>query len=120
MDGVLAHVCSTRVPLPRDKRLQRLCAQLLADPSDRKTLDDWSEVSGASTRTLARLFEQDVGTSFDRWRQRVRFHNAIEALSRGDSISRIADQHGYRSAGAFTSAFGKVMGIPPFKARGDR
>lgn len=110
-----ARELSLSVPLPTDARLQRLCAELLADPSDRRTLDAWSEVAGASTRTLARLFESDLGMSFNSWRQRIRFHNALEALSRGEPISRIARQHGYQSASAFSSAFRKVMGAPPSK-----
>ena len=108
------------VPLPGDARLQRLCAQLLADPSDRRTLAAWSEVAGASTRTLARLFESDLGMSFNTWRQRIRFHNALEALSRGQPIAQVARQHGYSSASAFSSAFRKVMGMPPSKVPGTK
>ena len=110
-----ARELSLSVPLPTDARLQRLCAELLADPSDRRTLDAWSEVAGASTRTLARLFDSDLGMSFNTWRQRIRFHNALEALSRGEPISKVARQHGYQSASAFSSAFRKVMGTPPSK-----
>jgi len=109
----LADELSLQVPLPRDPRLQRLCAQLLADPADRRTLGDWSRVAGASTRTLARLFERELGMSFNRWRQRARFHNALEALSHGAPISQVAARHGYRSASAFSAAFGKVMGVSP-------
>ena len=108
-----ARELSLNVPLPRDPRLQRLCAALLSDLSDRRSLDAWAGVAGASSRTLARLFRQDLGMSFNRWRQRVRFHGALEALSRGESISRVAHQHGYRSASAFSAAFGKEMGLPP-------
>jgi AraC-like DNA-binding protein len=115
-----ARALALSVPLPGDARLQRLCAQLLADPSDRRTLTAWSEVAGASTRTLARLFESDLGMSFNAWRQRIRFHNALEALSRGQPISRVARRHGYRSASAFSSAFRKVMGMPPSKVPGPR
>ena len=115
-----AEELALHVPLPRDARLQRLCAALLADPSDRRTLDAWSEVAGASTRTLARLFERELGMSFNRWRQRVRFHGALEALSRGAPISRVAARHGYRSASAFSAAFGKVMGVAPSRVSIER
>ncbi len=108
-----ARELSLNVPLPRDARLQRLCAELLADPSDRRSLEAWAGVAGASSRTLARLFARDLGMSFNHWRQRIRFHNALEALSRSEPISRVARQHGYRSASAFSAAFGKVMGVPP-------
>ncbi len=106
---------SLSVPLPKDPRLQRLCAELLAAPSDRRTLDGWAEMSGASTRTLARLFENELGMSFIQWRQRIRFHNALEALSFGEPISQVARKNGYKSASAFSAAFMKVMGRPPSK-----
>jgi AraC-like DNA-binding protein/quercetin dioxygenase-like cupin family protein len=115
-----AQELSLNVPLPNDARLQRLCAELLADPSDRRTLADWSEFAGASARTLARLFERDLGMGFNQWRQRIRLHNALEALSRGEPISRVAQQHGYRSASAFSAAFGKVMGVAPSKVSNER
>lgn len=111
----LTKALSLHVPLPRDTRLQKLCAELLADPSDRRTLDGWSEISGASARTLARLFERDLGMSFIQWRQRVRFQSAIEALSQGVPVSVVATRHGYRSPSAFSAAFGKAMGHSPSK-----
>jgi len=104
------------VSLPYDPRLQRVCAGLLADPSDRRTLEGWSEMAGASPRTLARLFVQDLGTTFNNWRQRARFHDALEMLCRGETISRVAISHGYRSTSAFSAAFKKVMGFPPSRA----
>lgn len=112
-----AQKLSLQVPLPRDPRLQRLCERLLADPSDRRTLAAWSEVAGASPRTLARLFESDLGMSFKHWRQRIRFQSAMEALSQGEAVSRVSQDHGYRSISAFSAAFAKVMGTPPSKIR---
>ncbi len=116
----LARGLSLNVPLPKDPRLQRLCAELLADPSDRRTLDAWSDIAGASARTLARLFERDLGMSFNTWRQRIRFHNALEALNHGEPISKVAKNHGYNSASAFSYAFRKVMGTIPSKISVDR
>ena len=109
------------LPMPRndngDKRLKRLCSALLEDPSSPNTLDDWAHDVGASPRTLARLFQKDLGMSFALWRQRVRFHNAIEALIRGDPMSVIAQSSGYRSPSAFTAAFRKSVGEPPSNFR---
>jgi AraC-like DNA-binding protein len=110
-----ARALAFNVPLPKDARLQRVCAELLANPADRRTLEAWSEVAGASSRTLARLFEHDLGMSFNHWRQRIRFHNALEALSRGVSVAHVAQDHGYCSASAFSAAFSKVMGVSPSK-----
>ncbi len=110
-----ARALALKVPLPSEQRLQRLCAALLADPADRRSLEGWSGVAGASPRTLARLFKRDLGMSFHQWRQRVRFHAALEALSRGEPIARVAQRHGYRSPSAFSAAFSKVMGGLPSK-----
>ena len=101
------------IPMPRDPRLRRVCAGLIADPSDPRTLDGWSEIAGASARTLARLFESELELTFTAWRQRVRFHNALEAIARNEPIERIARLNGYRSPSAFAAAFRSVMGHAP-------
>ncbi len=111
---------TTNVPLPTDPRLQRVCAQLLTDPADRRTLEAWSVVAGASPRNLARLFERDLGMSFNRWRQRMRFQNALEALSNGEPVSLVAQRHGYNSPSAFTFAFRKVMKFSPSEVSSGR
>lgn len=101
------------VPLPNDPRLQRVCAAILASPSDGRTLDGWSDVAGASARTLVRLFESELGLGFREWRQRVRIQHALEAVAKGTSISRVARACGYRSPSAFTLAFRRAMGCAP-------
>jgi len=115
---ILSEITSARrlalgVPMPRDTRLERLCAALLADPSSRLTLEGWSETAGASARTLARLFEQEIGMSFGAWRRRVRLHIAIEEIVAGEPIARVAARSGYRSASAFSAAFRRSMGVAP-------
>jgi AraC-like DNA-binding protein/mannose-6-phosphate isomerase-like protein (cupin superfamily) len=101
------------IPMPRDARLLRLCEALIGKPELAFTLDGWTEHVGASRRTLARLFRQECGITFTAWRQRVRFHAAIEALSRGATVSEAARQSGYESPSAFTSAFRKSFGFSP-------
>jgi quercetin dioxygenase-like cupin family protein len=41
------------VPMPRDKRLKTVCAALLREPGRTETLEEWSDIAGASSRTLA-------------------------------------------------------------------
>lgn len=107
------------IPMPRDARLLRVCTALLADPASRQTLEGWVDIAGASVRTLARLFEAETGLSFAAWRQRVRFHNALEAIVAGEPISRVAARNGYRSSSAFSAAFRKTMGQAPSSLRVD-
>jgi AraC-like DNA-binding protein len=101
------------IPMPRDPRLRRVCTRLLADPSDLRTIEGWSQIAGASARTLARLFESECQLTFTAWRQRVRFHNALEAIARNEPIERIAQNNGYRSPSAFSAAFRTLMGHAP-------
>jgi AraC-like DNA-binding protein/mannose-6-phosphate isomerase-like protein (cupin superfamily) len=108
------------IPMPRDPRLLRVCNAVLADPASRRTLDDWAGDAGASVRTLARLFDEELSVGFVAWRQRVRFHNALEAIVAGEPIGLVAKRNGYRSASAFSAAFRSVMGQPPSSLRSDR
>jgi AraC-like DNA-binding protein/mannose-6-phosphate isomerase-like protein (cupin superfamily) len=105
------------IPMPRDQRLLRVCEALLADPSSRATLESWADTAGASVRTLSRLFEDELGLTFIAWRQRVRFHSALEAIIAGEPIARVAERNGYRSSSAFSTAFRHVMGHAPSSLR---
>ena len=115
-----ARELSLVIPMPSDPRLKKLCAALLQDPASSLTLDAWSTTVGASARTLARLFKLQVGMGFAAWRQRVRFHNAMEALTTGEPISRVATRNGYRSTSAFAAAFRKSIGSTPSDFRDRR
>ena len=101
------------LPMPRDPRVMRVCDALLDNPALDRTLDEWASHAGASARTLARLFERELGMGFAVWRQRVRLHSATEALATGQPVAVVAARNGYRSASAFTEAFRKTMGVAP-------
>ncbi len=102
-----------RVPLPRDKRLQSLCERLLDEPGATCTLADWARQVGASERTLARLFERELGMSFTEWRQQVRLAHAAPLIARGMPLSRVAEELGYTSQSAFSHMFRKTFGCSP-------
>jgi AraC-like DNA-binding protein/quercetin dioxygenase-like cupin family protein len=102
-----------RVALPSDKRLKALCETLIADPASPLTLDDWAQRAGASGRTLARLFERELGMSFGQWRQQVRLAHAAGLIARGLPLSRVAAELGYASQSAFSAMFKKTFGQSP-------
>jgi len=108
------------VALPRDKRLKALCERLIAEPGSNLTLEEWAEHVGASARTLARLFESELGMSFGRWRQQVRLAHAAPLIARGIPLSRVAAELGYASQSAFSAMFRKTFGRSPsaFFAKG--
>lgn len=101
------------VALPEDKRLKTLCEMLIAQPSSPLTLEGWAGRVGASGRTLARLFERELGMSFSQWRQQVRLAHAAPLIARGLPLSRVAAELGYASQSAFSAMFKKTFGQSP-------
>lgn len=111
-----ADALALSIPMPSDPRLLRICQALMSEASDDRSLDAWADEAGASGRTLARLFRAECEMGFAQWRQRVRFHYALEALGRGRSVAAVARDVGYNSPSAFTAAFRRELGMPPTRA----
>src|SRR5450830_804042 len=105
------------VPLPPrdsgDKRLRALCEAVLRAPGERATLAEWSASVGASERTVARLFREQLGLSYQQWRQQATLAYALPLLARGQPVSLVAAASGYASESAFTAMFRAAMGQPP-------
>ncbi|HEY6134825.1 MAG TPA: helix-turn-helix transcriptional regulator [Rubrivivax sp.] len=101
------------IALPQDKRLRALCEAVLADPSRHATLDGWATGAGASPRTVARLFRDQLGTSFGPWRQQVLLARALTLAAQGKPMGVIAADLGYASASAFTAMVRRSVGAPP-------
>lgn len=102
-----------RLPLPQDERLLKITQHLMQDPADKRTLDEWGGMTGATSRTLARLFQKETGMSFTRWRQRARLLEALRQLARGESVTFVAMNLGYDSVSAFVAMFRKALGSTP-------
>lgn len=100
------------VNLPQDKRLRLLCEAVLADPTRNETLEDWARDTGASPRTVARLFRQQLECSFTQWRQQVVLAHAVSLAARNWPIQRIAAELDY-SPSAFSAMVRRTVGMPP-------
>jgi AraC-like DNA-binding protein len=101
------------VGLPADKRLRVLCEAVLDDPARHATLADWAAECGASVRTIARLFRQELGTTFAEWRQQVLLAKALSMAARRRPMAHIAAELGYASASAFSAMVRRSVGVPP-------
>ena len=101
------------IDLPHDKRLRALCEAVLDDPVRHATLAEWSRDVGASERTVARLFREELGTSFIQWRQQVLLARALALAARRTPMSRIAAELGYASPSAFSAMVRRSVGAPP-------
>ncbi|MDR6294545.1 AraC-like DNA-binding protein [Inquilinus ginsengisoli] len=107
------------LPLPRSPRLLKLVAALMADPAERRGLDDLARDFALSRRSLTRLFRQETGLSLGQWRLRRRVIAAIALLAEGQSVTDIALTLGHESVGAFSQSFRKIIGVPPTAYRPD-
>lgn len=101
------------IPMPQDRRLQAICLALLRTPDHCYTLEDWAQQVGASSRTLARLFQQQVRVNFNAWRQQLRLMEALPRLLAGESVHSVADSLGYGSTRAFSAMFQRLLGDTP-------
>jgi AraC-like DNA-binding protein len=93
------------VQVPTSTLLRPIVDAIQADPAHQRTLTGWASALGCSTRTLARAFRTETGTTFVRWVSAVRAQHAVQLLSRGVEVEIVADAVGYRSASAFGAAF---------------
>jgi AraC-like DNA-binding protein len=101
------------LPRPRDARLLRVTDALLAEPADARPLEAWARHTGASPRTLARLFLAETGLGFRAWRTRARLLHALVALADDEPVTSVAFEAGYDSPSAFIAAFKRAFGTTP-------
>ena len=101
------------IELPQDRRLRSLCEAVLQDPSRHATLEGWAHETAASPRTVARLFRQQLDTSFGPWRQQVLLAHALRLAAQGRPMGLIAAELGYSSPSAFSAMVRRAVGQPP-------
>ncbi|HEY1998488.1 helix-turn-helix transcriptional regulator [Paraburkholderia sp.] len=101
------------VPMPSEKRLRALCEAVIAAPANSDSLEQWAASVGASTRTIARLFRQELGVSFSQWRQQAVLARAIPLLNQGRPLAHVAQELGYQSQSAFSAMFRRAFGKSP-------
>jgi AraC-like DNA-binding protein len=107
-----------QITMPTDPRVRVIAERLIADPADSRELSAWADYTHASLRTLSRLFQNETGLSFARWRVQVRIRAAIQMLGTGATVDAAARHVGYRKTSAFIVAFRRVTGQTPGTYRG--
>ncbi|MEM8905350.1 MAG: helix-turn-helix domain-containing protein [Actinomycetota bacterium] len=104
---------SAMPPLPLDPRGRAVAERLGSDPSSSWDLADWAHEVGTSERTLRRIFLEETGLTFRRWRLLSRLDTARRLLDEGRPVASVARCVGYESAEAFTRAFRHELGRSP-------
>jgi len=106
-----------RVPLqlpgPSEPRAKRVADALLANPADPRSLAALCTASGASRRTVERVFRHETGMPLGKWRQQLRLMHAMCRVAEGAKVTDAALAAGYSTASSFVAAFRKVLGTTP-------
>lgn len=98
------------LPYPTDKRLIQICHLLQDQPASRQSIDEWGKRVGLTGRSVSRLFMNQTGMTFQKWRQRARLLHALSLLLKSEPIAQVAYQCGYDSLSAFNQAFKHQFG----------
>jgi AraC-like DNA-binding protein len=106
-------VAPLQLPLPGDLRAQRVADILLRNPSDPRPLAVLARSSGASRRTLERLFVEATAMTFGKWRQQLRLMHGMRLLGGGARVTDAALEAGYSTPSAFIAAFRRALGATP-------
>jgi len=99
--------------MPTDPRAFHIAQLLQHNPADDRPLPQIAKRSGASPRTLERLFLSETKMTFGQWRQRLRLLHALRLLANGEPVTAVALEVGYRSTSAFIAMFKSELGTTP-------
>lgn len=102
-----------QLPHLSDPRASHVAEILLADPTNTQRLAKLCKESGASKRTVERIFQDEVGMTLGKWRQQLRLMHAIRLLAQGAKVTHAALEAGYSTPSAFIYMFKKVLGLTP-------
>jgi AraC family transcriptional regulator of adaptative response/methylated-DNA-[protein]-cysteine methyltransferase len=93
-----------------------LLSQVQSDPQFRIT--EWElRQRGFDPNTLRRWFQKNYGMTFQAFCRMNRINAAFGAIKDGNSVLDAALSSGYTSASGFASAFDKIVGQAPGKAK---
>jgi len=102
-----------RVVWPKDARALKAAECVFSAPAENAPLSEFARGSGASARTLERVFKAETGMSFGRWRQQVRLVCALRRLAAGESVTSTALAVGFSGTSAFSAMFRRALGATP-------
>jgi len=107
-------------PYPKDEGLIRIAEFLSENLETSFSFEEIARKFGYSSRSLSRLFKEDIGFSYVRFVRAIRITRALELMAESKfSVSEIAMAVGYTSLSAFSNIFERIVGVRPseFMAR---
>ena len=122
----LGHLClqwtsnplPLRLPRAQTEALQRAMDWTLDHLETRPTAAEAARAAGMSTRTLARRFAAETGTTWRRFAHDARIIEATHRLSQPRAqVGDVAISLGFESLSAFSRAFKSALGCSPSSLR---
>ncbi len=101
------------LPMPLDSRLLKITEYLLQHPEAHLDLKQWSEMCFVSERNLTRLFLSETQLTINQWRRKLHVILALQWLTEGYAVQRIAEKLNYDSSTSFIMMFKKLMKLTP-------
>lgn len=108
-------VVPLQLPLPRDPRAARFAGLAAAECTGDVAVNSLLRQSGASRRTLERVFRAETAMSLGQWLRRQKLLHALRRLAAGECVNAIALELGYNSSSAFIAMFRRELGQTPKK-----
>lgn len=109
-------VCARRIAQisPGDPRLHRLWKEVLEHPDFAWNFTTLAKRAKVSPEHLRRLCQSEFGCSPMEYVTHLRMQHAVSLLISGRyNVSDVAERVGYATPFAFSTAFKRVLGIPP-------
>lgn len=116
--NILPEISNKRLPIAlpfsENERIKPILDYLSSTISDSHSLQSIGDIFGISERSLSRLFQQTLSTSFLQYLKMLRIIKAIELILQTDSsLNEIAYEVGYGSLSAFSEAFMQLTNLRP-------
>jgi AraC-like DNA-binding protein len=108
------------LPEPQDDRLRAIARMLSENPADGSSMADLGKAVGASSRTLSRLLQNELGMTFYEWRTQLRIYRALVLLADGHDITHTAHACGWANPSGFITAFTNIIGSTPGRYQANR
>lgn len=101
------------LPMPKSEKLLKVANAIIDEPSISISHEEWASFGAMSPRTLRRMFLNETGLSFSRWRQQAQLAKGMDMLAKGESVTLVSDSLGYASPSNFIAMFRKAFGKTP-------
>ena len=100
-------------PKPIDKRIRKAMEIMREDPAQSHSLESLADQVHLSATRFTHLFKDETGVPIRRYRQWLRFRQAVQQITAGETMTVAAMQAGFTDSAHFSRAFRSMFGLKP-------